>query len=289
MIRRVTARILDAQTAWSRPLGGAIQGLLKAIFGPLRPLKSVLNGTWLGHSLHAALTDVPVGALTVALALDVLDLRTGADVAVAVGIAGMLGAALAGWADYTDTDGKARDYATVHQVLMLAALALYAVSLAMRLGSGTLDRSAPIALAVLGYALVAVSAYVGGDVVYALGNMVDRHAFRQGAGRKWTALELPEVGEDVPAKAKAGTQTLVVVRRGDTLYALHDQCAHAGCSLSEGKVRGDVIECSCHGSRYRLADGHVVQGPATFDQPRYEVRRDADGRLEARRVTESQG
>ena len=35
-----------------------------------RLLKNVLHGTWLGHPLHPALTHVPLGAWTTALALD---------------------------------------------------------------------------------------------------------------------------------------------------------------------------------------------------------------------------
>jgi nitrite reductase/ring-hydroxylating ferredoxin subunit/uncharacterized membrane protein len=285
VIRRFMTDVLDAQNGWANPLGTWIQ---QKILGPIlnraRPLKSFLNGTWLGHSLHAALTDVPVGAFTAAVVLDVVNVRTGADVAIAVGIVGMLGAALAGWADYLDTDvPPQRGYATVHQLLMLVALVLYVVSLAMRMGAPAGDRALPIALSFVGYVIVAVAAYVGGEVVYGLGNMVDHHAFRT-FGVKWQPLDLGSVAENAPAKVKAGAQTLVVVRRGDRVHALHDVCAHAGCSLSEGKLVGDLIECGCHGSRYRLDDGRVVQGPATFDQPVYEVRRTAEGKFEARRA-----
>ena len=84
-------------------------------------------------------------------------------------------------------------------------------------------------------------------------------------------------------RVEAGAQTLVVVRRGTSLEALHDVCAHQGCSLSEGKIVGETIECGCHGSRYRLRDGLVVRGPAVFDQPHFEVR-EAEGKIEVRRT-----
>ena len=124
--------------------------------------------------------------------------------------------------------------------------------------------------------------YVGGELVYNLGTQVDRHAWR-GGGTKWTALDVTDLPADKPVKAKAGAQTLVVVRRGKGLDALHDVCAHQGCSLSEGKIVGDTIECPCHGSRYRLRDGIVVRGPAVFDQPHFEVR-EAEGKIEVRRT-----
>jgi len=37
-------------------------------------------------------------------------------------------------------------------------------------------------------------------------------------------------------------------------------CTHQGCQVS--KVLGDSIDCTCHGSRFSIADGSVVQGPA---------------------------
>ena len=78
--------------------------------------------------------------------------------------------------------------------------------------------------------------------------------------------------------------SVLILREGETFYALHDRCSHRGCSLSEGTVEGDAIVCGCHGSRFDRRDGSVLQGPATAPQPAFEVRRQ-DGRLEVRRRT----
>jgi len=118
--------------------------------------------------------------------------------------------------------------------------------------------------------------------------MVNRHAFR-GAGAKWIALEPAEldaagmVPEGKPVKAKLGINTLVLIREGDKILALHDTCAHAGGPLSGGTYADGVIECPWHASRYRMADGHVVRGPSVYDQPTYEVRARDGGGWEARR------
>ena len=37
-------------------------------------------------------------------------------------------------------------------------------------------------------------------------------------------------------------------------------CTHQKCPVTE--VAGDEIVCNCHGSRYAVADGSVVEGPA---------------------------
>jgi nitrite reductase/ring-hydroxylating ferredoxin subunit/uncharacterized membrane protein len=290
---QLLTRLMDAQNGWARPLGDAVHGLLNRIFAsPLRPLKDLLNGTWLGHPVHAAITDVPIGALTVTVILDLANQRAAADIALVLGILAMLGAALAGFADYTDTDGTARVRATLHSTLMIVALVVYLVSLALRAGNPT-DRTVPVVLSIVGYLMITAGAYVGGDVVYALGNMVSRHAFR-GAGTKWLPLEVEGTAGDVdlamlpegePVKAKVGINPLVLVRVAGVVHALHETCAHAGGPLAKGRVVDGCIECPWHGSRFRLRDGTVCQGPAVYDQPRYEVRRGDAGGWEARRAS----
>lgn len=281
MIRRYVDRLFAAQT-WADEVGDFATGVFRAILRPFPPLKSFLHGTWLGHPLHPLMTDVPVGALTIALPLDLLGLTEGANVATLLGFAGLIGAAVTGIADYVDTEGKTRRYATLHSLLMFLAGTLYLLSVLIRFGFTPGTAQNALVTAALGYAFVVVGAYLGGDMVFNQGSMVDRHAWRAGGG-KWTALEAGEISDGTPTKAKAGGQTLVVVRRGDTLYALHDVCAHLGCSLSGGKVVGDQIECPCHGSRFGLRDGAVTRGPAVYDQPRFEVRR-TDGGIEVRRA-----
>jgi len=61
MLARVLTRAIDAQERWAKPLGDRVHGLVAAIFGRILPLRDLLNGTWLGHPLHAMLTDVPMG------------------------------------------------------------------------------------------------------------------------------------------------------------------------------------------------------------------------------------
>jgi nitrite reductase/ring-hydroxylating ferredoxin subunit/uncharacterized membrane protein len=284
MIGRLVTRLVDAQSSWARPFGDFNHRWLSALFGPIRPVKDFLNGTWLGHPVHSVLTDVPIGALTIAIVLDLFGQPVAADVALLVSVLSILAAAVAGLADYTDTDGTARMRATVHAVLMTTALVLFAISLVIRAGNPA-DRAIPIVLVVVGYIVIAGGAAVGGDLVYLIGTQVNRHAWR-GAGTKWVALDLgglADIPEGGPTKVKAGINTLILVRSGDSIQALHEQCAHAGGPLSEGTIVDGCIQCPWHGSRFRLADGHVARGPSMYDQPSYEVRK-SDAGWEARRV-----
>lgn len=285
---RLLARIMAAQDGWARPLGDFNQRWLSAVFRPIRPIKDVLSGTWLGHPLHSASTDVPVGALLVSVVLDLLNQPVAADVALLATVLFMLAAALSGAADYVDTDGAARVRATLHSTLMVVALVILLISLVLRAG-GPADRMAPIALSIIGFLIVAAGAFVGGEVVYALGNMVSRHAFR-GPGTKWIRLDTGELTDlatltpATPTMARAGINDLVLVRIGTTVHALHAVCAHAGGPLAQGTIVDGCLECPWHRSRFRLDNGQVRQGPALYDQPAYEIRAAEGGGYEVRRA-----
>ena len=41
------------------------------------------------------------------------------------------------------------------------------------------------------------------------------------------------------------------------------------CPLSDGEIDGEVVVCGCHGSRFRLRDGSIEQGPATAARLRH--------------------
>jgi nitrite reductase/ring-hydroxylating ferredoxin subunit/uncharacterized membrane protein len=285
---RLIARLVAAQDAWARPLGDFNHRWLRALFRPIRPVKDLLNGVWLGHPLHAAVTDIPIGTLLLTVILDLMGQTAAADVALVATILFMLAAAVTGAADYTDTDGTALRRATVHSTLMVVALVLLLLSLGLRAGAPT-DRTIPILLSIIGFLIVTAGAYVGGDVVYVFGNMVSRHAFR-GAGTKWVRLDIGDVTdlatlpEATPTKARAGINDLVLVRVGGTTHALHAVCAHAGGPLAQGTFVDGCVECPWHGSRFRVTDGHVRQGPALYDQPAYEIRPAEGGGYEVRRT-----
>ncbi len=278
-------RIVRAQLGWGRALGKKLQPIAAAVVYPLGPIRSFLNGTWLGHPLHPAVTDLPVGAFVVTFVLDLANQRTAADITLVVGVLGLLAAAVTGVADYADTYGRTRDTTTVHATVMVVALLLYLVSLALRLQSPA-DRTVPIVISTIGLVFVIFGAYLGGDLVFRLGNVVDRHAWTEPEDDAWLPLDTTEIAEGVPVKVMAGSYPLVVVRTGTTILALHETCAHAGGPLSEGKLIDGCIECPWHGSRFQMADGRVRGGPATFDQPRFEVR-PRPGGYEARLVGEA--
>ena len=283
MHRMITA-LIDRQAGWATPLAEWAQDLLGKLFEGRTPLKNALNGTWLGHPVHPAVTDVPVGAMTVSALLDLAGKDGAADIALATGIAGMAASAVTGAADAVDTYDRPRLLATVHASLMVTSLGAYLVSFLLRLGP---RQGRPLArlLSFAGYGVLTAGAYVGGDLTYRAGNQVDRHAF-DSTSTKWKKLDVKEVPPGTLVKAKTTTDTLVLYRAtdADPITALHATCSHAGGPLDKGSVVDGCVECPWHGSQFGLTDGHVRRGPAVFDQPMFEVRDNGAGALEARLI-----
>jgi len=65
-----------------------------------------------------------------------------------------------------------------------------------------------------------------------------------------------------------------VARVNDRLYAFDDlcTCADRACPLSGGLLTGTTLMCQCHGSRFDISTGAVINGPATEALNGYEVR-----------------
>lgn len=251
-------------------------------------LKNFLHGKWLGHQLHPVITDVPVGAWTVAAVLDCAELAgetkytPGADAAVAIGLAGAVGAAVTGITDWSDTSGSSRRIGLLHGLLNTTAAALYGTSLVCRSKNA---RGAGIGLSMLGYSIAAASAYLGGHLVFNNQIGVDHTADTQGYPKEFVAV-LPEgeLAEGTMKRVEANGVPVLLAKKYGQVFAIQENCAHMGGPLAEGELLDDCsVRCPWHGSRYALEDGSVLDGPSTYPQPAFEVRV-RDGQIEVKKA-----
>lgn len=92
-----------------------------------------------------------------------------------------------------------------------------------------------------------------------------------------TVADVSELEDDVPLAVDIDDElSVAIVRHGDKLYAIEDECSHGNVPLSEGEVDGGTIECYLHGSRFDLATGEVLNLPATEPVRVFPVRIDGD-------------
>jgi nitrite reductase/ring-hydroxylating ferredoxin subunit len=70
--------------------------------------------------------------------------------------------------------------------------------------------------------------------------------------------------------------SIVVLRVGDRLHAIRDECPHAGASLVDGTLEGSTITCPRHGSQFDVTTGARERGPSDFPIRTYRVVSDAD-------------
>jgi nitrite reductase/ring-hydroxylating ferredoxin subunit len=201
---------------------------------------------------------------------------------VALGTLCALPAAVTGASDWADTLGAERRAGAVHALANDAALGLYTASwVARRRGHhGNGVRRALLGAAVLGF-----SGWLGGHLAYALGVGVDTTAFLAGP-TEWTDVAAEaDLVEGEPLCVDVGVVPLLLIRERGNVFALHDRCTHRGGPLHEGTVADGCISCPWHQSRFSLADGGVVRGPATRPQARFAVRVQGD-RVQVRKTDE---
>ena len=248
-------------------------------------IRNFLNGTWLGEPLHVVLTDLPIGAWTAAIAFDVLDsirarreFAVAADTSIAIGLVCAAGAVVAGVTDWSDVDPPARRTGFIHGLLNLSATAIFTTSLVLR--KKKLRTSGRICAA-LGYAVMSYAAHLGGEMVYKCRVGVDRTEGQALPRDFATVLPETELKADTPTRAIHDCVPILLVRRGERIFALAETCSHFSGPLAEGNLVGNSIVCPYHNSRFALEDGRVLDGPAVHPQPCLEVRI-RNGQIEVR-------
>ena len=243
--------------------------------------KDLLSGTWLGRPLHPVLTDVVIGSWASASALDVLGgkrAEKAADQLVSIGTVAALPTIAAGLSDWAELWGAQQRVGSVHALGNTTAVSLQIFSIKARRGG---KRKKACLLSLTSMVIAGASANLGGYLSFVKGVGVNQTAFEDWP-QEWTpVLAEDDLAEDTLTLARADGVRIMLYRKGEQLYALSDRCSHRGCPLHLGHVNNLMLECSCHGSIFRLSDGEVLRGPATVPAPTYEVRCQ-NGKIEVR-------
>ena len=260
-------------------------------------LKDFLEGKPLRHPIHPMLVHFPIGLFVLSLLLDLASLAF-ADApslvgdsfyAMLLGVSTALIAAVPGLVDYTNmrSDHPAKRTATAHMIMNLIVVALYGINLGVRSSSLADPRISllPLVLSLVGIALLSVSGYLGGRLVYDDGIAVGRHKRRTPTPETtfhFSTANLPEnqksgdiVFVPVPAAERLGNnetlrveidgQVLAIAKVDNNFYAFQEFCTHRFGPLSEGSFKDFNVQCPWHNSCFDIRSGKVTQGPAKMD------------------------
>jgi uncharacterized membrane protein len=131
------------------------------------------------HPIHPMLVPIPIGLWLFSLACDLVHRFGGTSpnweivalYAMVGGIIGALLAAVPGFIDVFSLPARIRPIGFTHMGINLAIVVLYAINAWMRRGNGVSDGL--IWLSVVSVALLGVSGWLGGEMVYARGVAVE--------------------------------------------------------------------------------------------------------------------
>lgn len=196
MQQNAIVRTLGQQEGLDR-IASPVQAAVDSALAKVPVLQKALKGTsWLGHALHPALTDFPIGAWAAGFMLDMMELRGGLkarrfrDATDAVHLFGFGSACLAGitgLAEYTEAGPQARRVGIVHGLLNVGVLGLYGASLIARRRG---QRRTGIALASTGLGFLLFSGWLGRELSYTFG--LGQTTTRRRYGREALPTAAPE-------------------------------------------------------------------------------------------------
>jgi uncharacterized membrane protein len=125
------------------------------------------------HPIHPMLVSVPIGMWIFSFICDLtFVLGAGASLWFTLGFYTMIGgaigaliAAIPGTIDMLSLNGRPKKIALTHMALNVTIVLLYAVNIGMRISEPTVG-GLPLALSIVGIALLAISGWLGGQLVY---------------------------------------------------------------------------------------------------------------------------
>ncbi len=87
-----------------------------------------------------------------------------------------------------------------------------------------------------------------------------------GSGVLATTAEIPVGG----GKILTAKKIVITQPRAGSFDAFTAICTHLGCTVNT--VAGGTIDCPCHGSKFSISDGSVINGPATAPLARINIK-----------------
>jgi 3-phenylpropionate/trans-cinnamate dioxygenase ferredoxin subunit len=87
-----------------------------------------------------------------------------------------------------------------------------------------------------------------------------------------------ELREGTMKRVDIGGRRILLANVAGRLCAVDDTCTHEAASLSTGVLKGELVKCPLHNSRFNVRTGQALEEPAEEDLRTYPVREEG-GRI----------
>src|SRR5260370_26506619 len=84
-------------------------------------------------------------------------------------------------------------------------------------------------------------------------------------------VDFESLAENSPLLGHVGSEAVILVRRGQEVFAIGATCTHYSGPLAEGLVVGETIHCPWHHARFNLRTGEAQGAPALSAVSRWKV------------------
>ena len=75
-------------------------------------------------------------------------------------------------------------------------------------------------------------------------------------------ISVEEVPPGEMRGVEVGGKEILIANIDGKFFVIGDACTHMGCKLSDGRIYEKIVQCICHGSRFNVETGSVVESPA---------------------------
>ena len=95
-------------------------------------------------------------------------------------------------------------------------------------------------------------------------------------------LDFSQLADGAMVLGRIGPEAVLLVRRGEEVFAIGATCTHYGGPLAEGLVVGDTVRCPWHHACFSLRTGEMLRAPALDPVPCWRVERQGNTVYRAR-------
>jgi len=81
-----------------------------------------------------------------------------------------------------------------------------------------------------------------------------------------------ELREGTMKRFDVGGRRILLANVAGRLYAVDDTCTHEEASLSTGALKGELVKCPLHNSRFNVRTGAALEEPAEENLRTYPIR-----------------